>query len=213
VRRHCVHPSRPSPLHLTPNLKLQADIGVSAFNGGGGDQTMVDAAAEYRFDNTPFSVFGALDYNHSSALNVTRALVGGRLFFDPPGATLGEPRAERAWLSQLLATRAAEAFGPHQDSGMSRQRPTGRCPLPPSREGRAPFHGPPGALPGHPSNKYRRRLRVDAANVLRGPTSNRQFPCRRENRRQKKASPSVTVPCAVPVALVAMPSSGGPAEG
>ncbi|MFO1183795.1 MAG: hypothetical protein U1E56_03285 [Bauldia sp.] len=84
--------------YLMPNFKLQADAAHASVSGGN-DVTSLGVSAEYRFTNTPFSLFGAGRWDHATGLNVTTGVIGGRLFFDPPGATLqSHERSGAGWL-------------------------------------------------------------------------------------------------------------------
>lgn len=84
--------------YLMPNLKLQADASHASVSGGN-DVTSVGLGAEYRFTNTPFSIFAAGRYDHAPGQNVSTGVIGGRLFFDPPGATLqSHERSGAGWL-------------------------------------------------------------------------------------------------------------------
>ena len=68
--------------YLTPNTKLAGDLVWS----GGGRDWLIGASLEHRWSGTPFSGFVSVDY--LTGPHDWAALVGARVFFDQPNATL-----------------------------------------------------------------------------------------------------------------------------
>ena len=85
---------------LTRNHTLRGDLMYTNFSGmPGASYSVVTAAVtgQYRFDNSPWGVFamGRLDsYSGDASGSTFQALVGGTLYFDPPGSSL-EDQNER----------------------------------------------------------------------------------------------------------------------
>jgi hypothetical protein len=70
--------------YFEPNTKLTGVV-QSAFNGGSG--TQLTAALEHRWEGTKFSTFAAASY-WTPAGGAWSFMVGARIFFDQPNATL-----------------------------------------------------------------------------------------------------------------------------